>query len=407
MHLVRFLVVLVLTSLLAACAVADGGILTFQPILPAGDPPLLPIENPNIIAARTATMRLDRNSTENVYVFNLQWPNNRVDLVLSKSEPYRLFCDLNGDRKAQASEITAASSSDAYTRKFENVPLPIPIENGSQTLHAAFTASVYSNLTARLQCDRIDSFYQGTLMIEGAEYPARLSLRSLEQSGNWRHSVIILDVNGDGVFNHFQDPWLNGSGTGLFGEHLWETETSINGATAEVALRSHQGPTGVVEWKGEAIYRAYLHVVSTTDNNRYRLNDDLCLPLGESRSTVLPEGQYRISKVWLRTGTSDQDFFQHSPQYYWGTGPLLRVASDATATYQIGGPLSRVVRIGNVSTLLGFVQLDLEKCRNRAGLEFTPVKMGEVLVGEQAPAPSYEIWNSKDKVVSSGQFEYG
>ena len=96
---------------------ADGGVLAFRSNEPEGTASVWGIENGYLHSPRQATMRLDGEQPETVYVFQSQ-DESPVRLAFSASRPYRLFCDLNGDNECQAEELFSTSDAGSHLAHF-------------------------------------------------------------------------------------------------------------------------------------------------------------------------------------------------------------------------------------------------------------------------------------------------
>ncbi|MFH1740069.1 MAG: hypothetical protein ABIH23_13755 [bacterium] len=379
----------------------DGGVLTYCPQLPDKEYYHWPIDCYSLSSTQKASMRLDQETDEDGYV--LESEGIRPSRIFAtESDPVRLFYDANDNGEAESGEIYEADQNLYDSAYFSNVSFNVRVGDVTQCVVVDFACHTYRGKRRELIVSGIRSCYEGTITLEGAEYPARLIFRSPFPSEAKVNEIIVLDTNDDGSFEHFHDLWFTGQGYAYLNGRPWTVESVLSEETAEVTLIPHSGRTGQLRIEGEGLERLYLET-SARPTDGFPSSYEINLPPRDDGTYILPRGNYQIKNVWLRPGKEEDQLYQI---YLSGIDRPRKTFADIHSStpeiLSLGGPLKDGIKVHALS-LIGTVRLDYEACKNEAGYEYR-LDGGEF---ESYGAPSWQILNSDDVVVDSGTFEYG
>jgi len=354
---------------------------------------------------------LDRDTSEDVVTFTGY--RSSLRLIVSRSEPYRLFCDLDGDSGAQPDELYSVTGPPV----FRNVAISLGVGDTRQTVLADIVAHMMDEYSS-LSVERILSCYVGTLSIGGIDYAARIDFRSLFPQPAKVNEVVLVDTDGDGSLDPILDGWLLSRGIGSLKGSLWTVDTKFTGAQAEVSLEPYSEPTGTLEVNGEGIHQVRVSLASR--GHPGASIQTLCFPGTENGNYQLPAGEWRATEVWLRSPVIPDIFYcwespSYLEEYQLPSGAGFRIQPARTASVHLGGPLFAGVHVSQRRACLsGRVHVEFDSCENAEGLDFRPVRYGKTGSETVSQLPSYgstpplfEIRDRRGQTVASGSFEYG
>ncbi|MBD3265112.1 hypothetical protein GF373_00450 [bacterium] len=363
------------------------------------------------VQRKYAQIQLGSGQKIDAHPFRIGLAQNQAIHITSR-QPYRLFWDGNKDGRYQAKEIYQAKHADFDTNIFVFQNVNIYANIGKENL--PILADIYISIRAGrifIRSIRSRHYFDGSLTIEGEEYPARMVIVNpffhLNQSPI---TPIILDTNRDGEFNPFIDPWVSSHEVGYVNNKLYQVSTNGVQNGIQVDISPIQEPGGTLVLENPAVYRMY---IEKENNSVFSIpNPFLCLPYRADHAYRLPAGRYSIRKLWMGSPDS-QSFIALSSNYYTDDKNQIldvTIRESETTSLSLAKGLNASLK---VSSTWFFPSLRFNSLKDRQGNSFHFVKKEDIGRAKQdellsrPPAPFWEVRDESGRLVAQGQFEYG
>lgn len=408
----RWLLALVL-GLFSTCAWSDGGVLTFVENATTTEESGYYAESCFLETSSEAVLQVENEGEVNATVFNAPAPYTQR-FYLTNENPPRLWHDQNGDGKTQSAELSVFKKATNGYQLSTSVQLPVTINSATPIVWVSVNtySTFFTSKAQYLEFSRILGYYEGTVVIQDKEYPARMYVRSAFPTAHYDNGLVVLDNNEDqqfllganlaplkaqGVQKLNADNGFTSQGLLRLNDALWTAETVCEASTASVMLSPYQGATGKLALAGKGYATLNLEK-SAAAEVRWQSAIPLTISGVENQFFTLPVGSYALSNsvLWpIQASTEEYVIVEKDlPQSLRS----FTVVSDATITLPIGGPLTSKIQ-ARVNYLTSCVNLSHDrKYTNAAGLAYTT--LGKV-------KSNWELCDADGKLLSSGRFEYG
>jgi len=394
--------------LTAGLAFADGGILTREPIPEKGQVLSSWVERGHPDFEQRATLSLP-DSGEEVDVFVLRTDGDSPPfLYVSAEDATRVFSDLNGDGVIQADEIHE-DPGESPGFQWEDFDLPYPARDSIGSVRVGMYGWIFDG-ACRVGTTTVKDWYRGKVRIDGKDYEASLVFRTPLPKSGIVNEVVILDTDGDGVFQPFLDQWVASEGIAYFNERLWTASTVFSGSEAELTIRPYTGPTGKIEFTGKGVNQ--VHVLASAEGVP-GLPEGIAvpvrLPARDDAVYELPPGACSVFETWLEPEKVSEILYHGEvPDGGAMKGATAALVAGGTASMAIGGPLTSEIATYHERFSREFY-LQHKGCTNPGGLTFYAVVRSGTDAGftHPRPGPPYEVHTSDGRLVASGNLDYG
>jgi hypothetical protein len=403
------MVVATAVCLLPVSACADGGTLLRQPI-PERQ---LVLDSwtaqVSFTSEEKASMEIPGATGEtDVFVVDTSG-DPPLRFYVTPEERLRLLFDSNRDGEIQAGEVH--ESDDAYSfLDLEDFEIPYPVRESVPSLRVGFYAYTHEG-GAGIYIHSVREWYRGKVRIDEKEYEACLFFRFPVPDPDICNEAVILDTDGDGLFNPFRDRWMAAEGIASFDNRLWVASTVFSGSSAEFAVEPYSGPLGRIRFTGKGVDRVHIWLtakgVPALSSGKAA---PVCLPAASESAYEIPPGFCRVDEVWLRPEKDSSVLYYCDPPVSGEIpGATANVVADGTASVAVGGPLTDSVMARRYGILSRFLVLDYQNCTNPAGFSFEAVVSSGPWAGFRTPeeGPPYEIHTAAGRLIDSGNFDYG
>lgn len=417
----NWVVSIALVVLIHRSVLGDGGILN-RTSLPAGDRSAVwAMDSPSFSSQeKPIAKKLLNGETLEGYEIELS-ADTVVKSFLAKSQPPRLFIDLNADGVFQSSEGFAGERPEIaefedefhyrnipYSLSFGPIPSPLFVDIRTWLIDDPRYEDRY--ILNILQCKTI---YEGALRVGGRNYAARLLFRSLYRIQMEPIACILLDTNEDGVFHPYEDLWFPANWYAYIEGKCWTVRTIFSGQSADVVMEPYTGPVGTLQLQGEGIVRvcvgksgkpmppAFLRAGTPV------FGLEFSLPLREDTTYSLPVDHYVVTNIVLQSGGSQETFLQWPVSHSYDTeySPIF-IQKNQTNTIWIGGPLNEEIKIYPKNSF-GYVLLEYSGLFNRNRYSFIERQRSDLYASHRSQPSLWTMKDNWDRVVRAGQFQNG
>ncbi len=417
-HLISLLTAFILSLTFTEfplCALGDGGRLTFSESISSSTQIVLPLRRSRLYSSKQAAFQLDGDVPVPGYYITKD-DDALIQMFVSKENPNRLFSDLNRDAQCQSNELFTPVESvppyntyDSYL--FDSARTLIQAGDCIVTIQIRAVVINYSDFVT-LYIDRIYSHYKGSLQIDGKDYPAVLAFQSPSPTDKKNNEIIILDTNGDGIYDRNVDQWFSSQGFAYIDSAPWSVKTLFTQGEAQVTLEPYTGPVGTVKIEGEGVQRFTLSRRKEVDSEIPQHSIGL---KGEpGLSYMLPAGIYDVREAWLQSINQPGDivFKLHDEYNNYGLDEyssgfkaqyFKSVDPGETTVFHLGGPLKETIE-ANAPPLSMEVNVEYRYFENKDGLIFDILKINDPAAEYPYSNPPFFIADQNKRIIASNQF---
>lgn len=400
-------ILLFLFLLFPPAVFSDGGMLTRNTLAPEDNSMVWALSIYDIPVPQAETKSI---GTDSFTGYQLSFGSFEQSLFLTDTRPFRLFSDINKNYTFEIQEEIAGKPQQSLNplsvrdeRIFYDAGLSIRL--GTATV--PFVADIrvwwqkngyYDQIMNKLV--RCRTVFEGTLIANGKEFPARLFFLSLDFLFK---PYIIVDANRDGFFNPIDDPWFASDRTAILDGSLWTVKTNFTADTAIVSLAPYKGATGTLQLQGEGISQ----VVLGRRVSGSRLLPEFSIPRLENPTCTLPVGIYAVMRIWLRSKEQTGVVYQWPGEItYKTTYPDLQIETNKTASAYVGAPLTDTLKTIAQNTC-GNTWIEYAGCVNQSLYSFVEIKPDDLLRGTALQPATWIMKDRLNRIIDTGKFRRG
>lgn len=355
--------------------------------------------NWNWVAPQSMTLNQQK---QEVFVFEIEWIRPSRFLAVGGDEP-KLYFKRDGDESGEDYEIIPGAQKDEWNLVFHDIPVSVQMGEEWESIQITLSAYLRDHIGLLTGCE-IRSYYEGLVLLDGAEYPARLRIPFLLDSTKKRNEIVVLDSNQDGIFDYLTDVWFSSQGFIEYGGKPWVVSTEYSSNEARVELRPYRGAMGTLKVVGEGFMRTMLQL-SPEDTAGFsdEASFPVCIGHLPGHSYALPVGEANIEDehVWVDPG-GDSEYLYQGGSYL----KSFEIQSGEELILSLGGRMKDRVQ-ARVRWFESEVNLSYTPPINFQGISFSSIYRSPIYRKSRPPAPRFQMTSWLGTVIQSGQFEYG